>query len=75
MERNSLRAILSIVLLVIVAWTGIALFVKLQAGGASVGLVVLWAIAALVVAGFAVWSGLQAHRARLQRESKQTRGR
>ena len=75
MERHLLRTLVSIALLVILAWTGIALFTKLHAQAVPAGLVVLWAIAAVVIAGFAVWNLLQARRERMQRRPGTTRGR
>lgn len=66
MERYSLRALLSVGLLVILAWLGIALFVRTQGQSASVVLVVLWAIAVVVVLGFAAWNLMLGRRARLQ---------
>lgn len=74
MERHSLRALLSVGLLVILAWMGIALIAKLHGQGAPVVLVVLWAIAAVVVVGYTVWSLVLARRARLERRSEATRG-
>jgi cytochrome c-type biogenesis protein CcmH/NrfF len=75
MERHLLRTLVSIALLVIVAWTGIALFVKLHGPGVSAGLVVLWVIAAVVVVGFAVWNLLQARREQMARRPGETHGR
>jgi len=74
MERHSLWALVSIGLLVILAWLGIALFGKAYTGGASVVLIVLWAIAVLAVLGFAFWNLVQGRRNRIEHGSEQTRG-
>jgi len=65
MDRYSLRALLSVGLLVVLAWLGIALFVGTHVQGVSVVLVVLWSIAVIVVLGFAAWNLMQGRRARL----------
>lgn len=75
MERHTLRALLSVGVLVIVMWLGIALFAHLHAAGRGAGLVVLWAVVALVVLGFALWNLVQARRARVERTTDETRGR
>ena len=73
MDRYSLRALLSVGLLVVLAWLGIALFAKTQSGhGEPVVLVVLWSIAVLVVLGFAAWNLMQGRRARLQHKPEAT---
>jgi small-conductance mechanosensitive channel len=75
MERHTLRALLSVGVLVIVTWLGIALFAHMHAAGRGTGLVVIWAVVALVVLGFALWNLLQARRARVERSSEDPRGR
>ena len=74
MERHLLRALVSIGLLVILVWVGIVLFAKLEAGVGVTALIVLWAVALVLVVGSVIWSVLQARRARLERDSEETRG-
>jgi uncharacterized protein (DUF58 family) len=75
MERHSLRALLSIGLLVVLAWAGIALFAKLHGHVGLSPWVVVWAVAVIVVMGAAIWSIAEARRARLERRPEATRGR
>ena len=72
MERHPLRVLLSVGLLVVLAWLGIALFLMPHAHGVPVVLVVLWAIAVVMVLGFEVRNLMQGRRARLERGSERT---
>lgn len=67
MERHSVRALLSIGVLVVLAWVGIALAGKLHNGGGVVTLFVIWIIVVAAVLGVVIWSVLEARRARLER--------
>lgn len=73
MERHSLRALLGVGLLVILAWLGIVLFAKMQTGGAPVGLAVVWVLGVVAALGIVLWSVRQARQARLQRKPETTR--
>ena len=75
MGRHLLRVLVSIGLLVILAWVGIVLFAKLEAGVGVTALIVMWAVALVLVVGSVIWSVLQARRARLERRPEETRGR
>lgn len=74
MGRHSLRALLGVGLLVILAWLGIALFAKMHTGGAPLALVIVWAVGVLGLLGFVLWSVRQARQARLERRPERTRG-
>lgn len=74
MERHSVTALLSVGLLVILAWIGIALVGRLH-GGEFVALIVIWAIVVAALLGFAIWNLAEARRCRLERRSEATRGR
>lgn len=67
MERHSLRALLGIGLLVILAWLGIVLFAKIHAGGAPVVLVAVWVVCLLAALVVVLWSVREARQARLER--------
>ena len=74
MERHSLRALLGIGLLVILAWLGIVLFAKIRTGNAPIVLVILWVLGALAALAMVLWSVRQARKARLEREPERARG-
>jgi len=74
MGHHSLRALLGIGLLVILAWLGIALFAKMHSGGAPTGLVVAWAVGVVVALVMVLWSVRQARQARIERKPERTRG-
>jgi uncharacterized protein (DUF58 family) len=73
MERHSLRALLGIGLLVILAWLGIALFAKIHTGGAPVALVVVWVLGVMAALAIVLWSVREARQARLERRPERTR--
>lgn len=75
MERHSLRALLSIGVLVILAWVGIALVAKLHGHTSLVVSLVIWGVVVLGVAAVAVWSLVEGRRARLERRVEGTRDR
>ena len=75
MDRYLLRTVLSIGLLVVTTWIGIALFAKLHTGTEMVELIVLWGIGAASVVWFAIRNMTLARQARVERESELTRGR
>lgn len=72
MERHSLRALLSVGLLVVLAWIGIALAGKLHNGGGVVAVFILWAVLVAALLASALWSIVQARHARLERRSEAT---
>lgn len=74
MERHSVTALLSVGLLVILAWIGIALVGSLH-GGAFVALIVIWAVVVAGLVGVAIWNLAEARRCRLERRSEATRDR
>ncbi len=73
MERHSLRALLGIGLLVILAWLGIVLFAKIHTGGAPAGLAILWVVVVLLALGFVLWSVRQGRQARLERKPEKSK--
>jgi uncharacterized protein (DUF58 family) len=73
MERHSLRALLLIALLIPLAWAGIALIAKQHGSGEMTALIVLWAVAVGAVVCIAIWSVMQARRARLERRPEASR--
>lgn len=73
MERHSLRALLGVGLLVILAWLGIVLFAKIHTGGAPVALAIVWVVAVLVALALVLWSVRQARQARLHHQPEKTR--
>lgn len=75
MERHSVRALLSIGVLVVLAWVGIALVGKLHNGGGVVTLFIVWLIVVAAVLGAVIWSILEARRARLERRPEAGRER
>ena len=72
MERHSITALMSVALLVIFAWVGIALVGSLH-GGVFVTLIVIWAVTLAVLLGVAIWNLVAARRARLERRSEAAR--
>jgi uncharacterized protein (DUF58 family) len=74
MERHSLRALLGVGLLVILAWLGIALFAKIHTGRAPAALVVVWVLGVVAALAIVLWSVRQARQARLERRPESTRG-
>jgi len=75
MERHSLRALLSIGLLVVAAWIGIALVGKLHGTGGWTIFIVVWGVAMAALLWFALRSVFHARRARVERRSEETNGR
>ena len=73
MGRHSLRALLSIGLLVILAWVGIALVAKMRTGAAPVALIIAWAVGALALLAMVLWSVREARQARLERRPERPR--
>lgn len=67
MERHTLRAVLGIGLLVVLAWIGIALFDKLHEGHAPIALLVIWGVAVLAVVFLVFRSVGNARQARIER--------
>lgn len=74
MERHSLRALLGVGLLVILAWLGIVLFAKIHTGGAPMGLAIVWLLGVLAALALVLWSVRQARQARLHRKPEKTHG-
>lgn len=74
MERHSLRALVLVGVLIVLAWVGIALFAK-HGGGGRVVLLVIWAVAEAGVLASLLWNVWQARQARLERRPEATRGR
>ena len=71
MERHSLRALISVGLLVLLAFLGIALFAK-HGGGGRLVLIVIWAATAVAILVSTIRSVMQARQARLERRPEDT---
>lgn len=72
MGSYSLRALVSVGLLVVGAWLGIALFAKLHSSGGMVVPLVVWAVVMAALLVFAIQSLMFARRARLNRRPEDT---